>query len=72
MRLHFAYHINLTDLTENGRIQYINSENELVYIKTYERLKNTDFVEIAKKALNQGLYHIAIDFTKEATRDHLH
>ena len=37
VRLQFAYEMNLTELSENGKIQYTTSDGELMTIETYER-----------------------------------
>ena len=68
VRLQFAYHMNLTELSENGRIRYISSDGELISIENYEKLTSIDLAAFAEKAAGQKFYHIAIDFTKEALR----
>ena len=50
VRLQFAYEMNLTELSENGKIQYTNSDHELTSIETYEKLTSIDFAQLAEKA----------------------
>ena len=50
VRLQFAYEMNLTELSENGKIQYTTSDGESMTIETYEKLTSIDFAELAKKA----------------------
>ena len=50
MRLQFAYEMNLTELSENGKIQYTTSNGDLMSIEIYEKLTSIDFAELAKKA----------------------
>ena len=53
VRLQFAYQMNLTELYENGRIQYNNSDGELISIDSYEKLTSIDHAQLAKKATGQ-------------------
>ena len=53
VRLQFAYEMNLTELTENGTIQYTTSDRELMSIETYEKLTSIDFAQIAEKAAGE-------------------
>lgn len=50
VRLQFAYEMNLTELSENGKIQYTTSDGELTTIATYEKLTSIDFAQLAEKA----------------------
>ena len=50
VRLQFAYEMNLTELSENGKIQYTTSDSELMSIETYEKLTSIDFAQLAEKA----------------------
>ena len=50
VRLQFAYEMNLTELSENGKIQYTTSDGELTTIETYEKLTSIDFAQLAEKA----------------------
>ena len=70
VRLHFAYEMNLTELSETGRIKYVNSEGQLVLINSHERLTGIDYGWFAQKAMDRQLYHTAIDFVKEGIRLH--
>ena len=53
VRLQFAYEMNLTELSENGKIQYTTSDGELKSIETYEKLTSIDFAQLAKKATGE-------------------
>ena len=65
VRLQYAYQLNLTELSENGRIQYINPNGQSETFESMERLTAIDYGALAQKALNLKLITIAIDFTKE-------
>ena len=70
VRLQFAYEFNLTELSENGKIKYVNSDGQLTIINSHERLTTIDYGELAQKATDRQLYHTAIDFVKEGLRLH--
>ena len=70
VRLQFAYEIDLTELSENKRIKYENSDGETVIIDNYEVLTSVDLAGFAQKAFERRLYHIAIDFARESLRLH--
>ena len=53
MRLQFAYEMNLTELSENGKIQYTTSDGDLMSIKTYEKLTSIDFAQLTEKAAGE-------------------
>ena len=53
VRLQFAYEMNLTKLSENGKIQYTNSDGVLTSIETYEKLTSIDFAQLAEKATGE-------------------
>jgi hypothetical protein len=53
VRLQFAYEMNLTELSENGKIQYTTSDSELMSIETYEKLTSIDFAQLAEKAAGE-------------------
>ena len=53
MRLQFAYEMNLTELSENGKIQYTTSDGESMTIETYEKLTSIDFAQLAEKAAGE-------------------
>ena len=50
VRLQFAYQMNLSELHENGRIQYNNSDGELISIESFEKLTSIDHAQLANKA----------------------
>jgi hypothetical protein len=50
VRLQFAYQMNLSELHENGRIQYNNSDGELISIESFEKLTSIDHAQLAAKA----------------------
>ena len=50
VRLQFAYQMNLSELHENGRIQYNNSDGELISIESFEKLTSIDHAQLATKA----------------------
>ena len=50
VRLQFAYQMNLSELHENGRIQYKNSDGELISIESFEKLTSIDHAQLAAKA----------------------
>merc|ERR1712018_851888 len=62
--------MDLTELSETGRIIYVNSEGEGIIINSHERLTAIDYGLFAKKAMDRQLYHTAIDFVKEGIRLH--
>ena len=70
VRLQFAYEMNLTELSETGRIKYVNSDGQLTIINSHERLTSIDYGWLAQKATDRQLYHTAIDFVKEGFRLH--
>ena len=43
--------MNLSELHENGRIQYNNSEGELISIESYEKITSIDHAQLAAKAI---------------------
>ena len=53
VRLQFAYEMNLTELSENGKIQYTTSDRELMSFETYEKLTSVDFAQLAEKATGE-------------------
>ena len=53
VRLQFAYEMNLTELSENGKIQYRTSDRELMSFETYEKLTSIDFAQLAEKATGE-------------------
>merc|ERR1711976_697358 len=66
----FAYEIDLTELSENRRIKYVNSDGENIIIDNFEQLTSVDFAGFAQKAMERRLYHVAIDFARESLRLH--
>ena len=50
VRLQFAYQMNLSELHENGMIQYNNSDGELISIESFEKLTSIDHAQLATKA----------------------
>ena len=68
IKLQFAYQMNLTELSENGRIQYLNSDGQIINFDSFERLNTIDFANLGEIAKKHKLYDISIDFTKEGIR----
>lgn len=69
IRLQFAYKWNLTELSENGNLQFSNVENgQDLSFGTFERLVPSDLAPLAQEAANKNYLSIAIDFAKEALR----
>ena len=62
--------IDLTELSENRRIKYVNSDGENIIIDNFEQLTSVDFAGFAQKATERRLYHVAIDFARESLRLH--
>jgi prolyl 4-hydroxylase len=68
IRVQFAYKLNLTALTENGLLEYLNSHGTRIQFNTHERLRAFDFTIFAEKAMELKMYSLAIDFLREASR----
>ena len=70
VRLQFAYQFNLTELNENGIIQYKspNGYGQTENIPTYERLSGIDCGGLAQHAMKQKFFDTGIDFVKEGMR----
>jgi hypothetical protein len=69
VRLQFAYQMNLSELHENGRIQYINSDGELISIESYEKLTSIDHAQLAAKAtgglVSEGIFNLVSSSKKK-------
>ena len=72
VRLQFAYQMNLSELHENGRIQYINSDGELISIESYEKLTSIDHAQLAAKAtgglVSEGIFNLGSHPQKKRTK----
>ena len=60
----------MTELSENRRIKYVNTDGEDVIFDNFELLTSVDLAGFAQKAMERRLYHVAIDFAKESLRLH--
>ena len=68
LKIYYAYKFNLTELSEDGKISYINSDGRKTEFSCHEKMHPADYFEIAKLAMDQKLHNLAIDFTKEVCR----
>ena len=62
VRLQFAYQMNLSELHENGRIQYNNSDGELISIESFEKLTSIDHAQLATKATGGVVLEVIFNF----------
>ena len=62
VRLQFAYQMNLSELHENGRIQYNNSDGELISIESFEKLTSIDHAQLATKATGGVVSEVIFNF----------
>jgi hypothetical protein len=66
VRLQIAYQLNLTALSDKGRVEYKDVHGQTVGFDCYEKLDILDYAAFADKAVRQFRYDTAVAFLREA------
>lgn len=68
VRLQSAYELNLTAISERGRVEYTDQYGQYVGFDCYERFHLLDLAAFSSKATEQKKFSISVGFLKEAFR----